>query len=293
VNFLRFSALLCVTFFIACSEQPSQSTEATEDSEAQMAAKIDASQSVAAELAYKSVLAGPQRSEENKSRDQYRHPEQTLSFFELKADDVVVEIWPGKGWYTEVLAPLLSDGSLYAAHFSEDSSVEYFRRSLAAFKQKLAADAEFYGNVTLSELDAPEKTEIAPEASADKVLTFRNVHNWMRSGSEQAVFNAMFKALKPGGLLGVVEHRAKAATDYDTMVTSGYVTEAYVKKLAETAGFEFVAASEVNANPKDTANHPKGVWTLPPSLRLGDEQKEHYLNIGESDRMTLKFKKPE
>ncbi len=233
------------------------------------------------------------RSSENKARDVYRHPQQTLEFFSVKPTMTVVEIWPGGGWYSEILAPYLRDeGRLYAAHFSTNSNVAYFTKSLKSFIEKTAAQPEIYGKMILTELDPPAKVEIAPAGSADRVLTFRNVHNWMKSGTADAVFKAMYTVLKQGGMLGVVEHRDLAGREQDPKAQSGYVTEAYVIKLAEKAGFILLQKSEINANPKDTKDHPAGVWTLPPSLRLEDDNKATYLAIGESDRMTLKFVKP-
>ena len=233
------------------------------------------------------------RSVESKARDVYRHPVQTLKYFSVEPDDVVVEIWPGGGWYTEILAPRLRDkGHLYAAHFSADSKVAYFSKSNASFKSKLAKNPSVYDRVIVTTLEPGNSTDIAPAGSSDHVLTFRNVHNWMKGGYEKAVFDAMFKALKSGGVLGVVEHRAKPGTSLEAMISSGYVTEEKVKQLAIAAGFTFVGASEINANPKDNAKHPAGVWTLPPRLRLGDKDKNKYQAIGESDRMTLKFIKP-
>jgi len=239
------------------------------------------------------ILQSPHRSAAHKARDKYRHPKQTLEFFDVKPYMTVVEIWPGAGWYTEILAPYLKDeGMLYAAHFSEHASVPYFRKSLANFKQKLAADPKIYGKVKVTILNPPEQLAIAPEGSVDRVLTFRNVHNWMQAGTAEQVFAAMFKALRPGGLLGVVEHRANPETPVDPQAKSGYVHEKTVIVLAKQAGFDLLDKSDINRNPKDSTQHPKGVWTLPPSLRLGDQDKENYQKIGESDRMTLKFIKP-
>jgi predicted methyltransferase len=243
--------------------------------------------------AEKTVSADQHRLAENKARDQYRHPKQTLEFLGVKPNMTVVEISPGGGWYTEILAPYLRDeGKLYAAHFSADSKVAYFQKSLKSFIDKTTAQPEIYGKMILTELDPPAKVEVAPVGSADSVLTFRNVHNWMKAGTVDAVFKAMYVALKQGGMLGVVEHRGVAGTEQDPKAKSGYVTEAYVIKLAEKAGFILLEKSDINANPKDTKNHPEGVWTLPPSLRLEDKNKATYLAIGESDRMTLKFVKP-
>jgi predicted methyltransferase len=239
------------------------------------------------------IIASDKRSPEYKHRDAARHPLETLTFFGIKPSMTVVEIWPGSGWYTEILAPYLKDqGTLYAAHFPKETKVKFFRIYREKFKQKLAAQPALYKNVKLTELSSKVISEISPENSADRVLTFRNVHNWMSAGGDKLAFLSFYKALKPGGILGVVEHRAKPGTSIETMKASGYVTEEYVIQLAESAGFELLARSEINANPRDKANHPKGVWTLPPTLRLQEENKDKYLAIGESDRMTLKFIKP-
>ncbi|SHG13028.1 Predicted methyltransferase [Microbulbifer donghaiensis] len=241
----------------------------------------------------KTVVEGDHRTESFAARDKYRHPQETLQFLSIQPNMTVVEIAPGGGWYTEILAPYLKEeGTLYAAHFPADSESAYYKRSLKAFKEKLAADKDSYGKVKLTEFDPAAGRPIAPAGSADAVVTFRNVHNWMNGGYDQQAFDSFFTALKPGGVLGVVEHRAKQGTSREDMIRSGYVTQDYVIQLAKKAGFELEESSEVNANPKDTAQHPKGVWTLPPSLRLGDEDKDKYLAIGESDRMTLRFRKP-
>jgi predicted methyltransferase len=241
------------------------------------------------------AIKASERSAKNSARDEYRHPEQTLAFFGFKPSMTVVEIAPGGGWYSEILAPALKEqGLYYAAHFPSDSSVGYYQRSLAAFKQKVAEDERF-SNVKITEFAPLTHLDIAPAESADMVLTFRNVHNWyMGKDTDGALsaFKAFYKALKPGGTLGVVEHRLAENRADDEQKTSGYMKQSYVVDLAKQAGFELAATSEINANPKDTADHPKGVWTLPPSLRLGEQDAEKYKAIGESDRMTLKFKKP-
>lgn len=239
------------------------------------------------------VTSSDKRSPEHLHRNAARHPLETLTFFGIKPSMTVVEIWPGSGWYTEILAPYLKEnGSLYAAHFPKDSNVKFFRIYREKFEQKLAAQPALYQNVTLTEFSPNAMSVISPENSADMVLTFRNVHNWMSAGGEKLAFLSFYRALKPGGILGVVEHRAKPGTSIEAMKASGYVTEEYVIQLAEAAGFKLLARSEINANPKDSADHPKGVWTLPPTLRLKEENKDKYLAIGESDRMTLKFIKP-
>lgn len=238
------------------------------------------------------ALAGSHRDAKHSSRDTYRHPKATLEFFGLKRDMTVVEIWPGAGWYTEVLAPVLAEqGRYYAAHAPADTKSEYFRKNLAGYKAKLAGNP-LYAKVQLTEFQPPAKLDIAPAGSADMVLTFRNVHNWMKAGAANQAFQAMYAALKPGGVLGVVEHRLPADRAQSEQAESGYVQEQTVIALAEKAGFKLDGKSEVNANPKDTADHPEGVWTLPPVLALGDKDQAKYLAVGESDRMTLKFVKP-
>ena len=238
-------------------------------------------------------LAGEHRSEENRARDVYRHPVETLGFLGIEPDMVVAEISPGGGWYTEILAPLLRDeGTLYAAGADPESESEYAQRSAKRFMDKLAAHPEVYDRTVVTVL-APGKREIAPRGSADAVLTFRNVHNWLAGDSAEAVFQEMFAALKPGGILGVVEHRGDPESDQDPKAASGYVRQDFVIALVESVGFELLESSEINANPSDTRDHPKGVWTLPPSYRLEDVDREKYAGIGESDRMTLKFRKPE
>ena len=241
------------------------------------------------------ALQSSERSAKNSARDEYRHPAQTLAFFGFKPTMTVVEIAPGGGWYSEILAPALKEqGTYYAAHFPADSSVGYYQRSLAGFKQKVAEDERF-SSVKITEFAPVTHLDIAPAGSADMVLTFRNVHNWYmgkdKSGALSA-FQAFYKALKPGGTLGLVEHRLAEERADEDQKTSGYMKQSYGVDLAEQAGFELVASSEINANPKDTADHPKGVWTLPTSLRLGEQDADKYKAIGESDRMTLKFKKP-
>ena len=240
------------------------------------------------------AIAGSHRPDSNRARDVYRHPKETLQFFGLRPDASVVEVWPGAGWYTQILAPLLRErGKYYAAHFHVDEkSPRYMGPAREAFEKSLAARPDLYGRVVVTSLDASRHVDIAPRGSADLVLTFRNVHNWSAAKTDEAMFRAFFDALKPGGVLGVVEHRANEGTSLDQMIKSGYMTEAYVIALAEKAGFKFAARSEINANPKDTKDHPRGVWTLPPTFRLGDQDRQKYAAIGESDRMTLKFVKP-
>lgn len=257
-------------------------------------------QSVAAaeaDDALRAAIAGSHRTPDFVARDGARHPYETLSFFGIRPDMTVVEIWPGGGWYTEILAPYLRDrGKLYAAHFSADAELKYFRELRAGFLHKLAAAPALYGQVEVTEFDPPRAVAIAPPGSVDLVLTFRNVHNWtMRGGGEErtlAAFAAMYAALKPGGTLGVVDHRLPAHRPLSDQDQSGYLREDFVIGVAQRAGFQLVAKSEINANLKDHADHPEGVWNLPPSLRGDAARRDHYLAIGESDRMTLKFIKP-
>jgi Predicted methyltransferase len=235
------------------------------------------------------------RSERNKARDEFRHPAETLAFFGVEPTSTVVEISPGGGWYTEILAPYLKDkGLLYAAHFPANTSSEYYQRSRQAFIERVASDAAFKA-VVVTEFAPMSDSVIAPPASADMVLTFRNLHNWYMGGGEEAVKNAFtqfYNALKPAGVLGVVDHRLPESRSDEDMASSGYMKESFAVAMAEAAGFELVESSAINSNPKDTADHPRGVWTLPPTLRLGDEEREKYTAIGESDRFTLKFVKP-
>lgn len=239
----------------------------------------------AQDAALKNAVDSSSRPADERARDQYRHPIETLTFFGIKPDMTVVEIWPGGGWYTDILSPYLKDnGKLYAAISKGENAAEY--------KKKLADDPARFGKVIVTQLDPPDQMKIAPPDSADMVVTFRNVHNWMRGGNGEAVFKAIYAALKPGGTLGVVEHRGDPSKPQDPKASSGYVREDYVITMAEQAGFILAGKSDINANPKDTKDYAKGVWTLPPTLRLGDTDKAKYLAIGESDRMTLKFLKP-
>ena len=239
------------------------------------------------------ILAGAQRSEANRVRDVYRHPKETLAFFGVKPESKVVEIFPGGGWYTEVLAPYLRDRGLYVAAFPASST-----KGLQNFKDKLASQPALYDKAIIMPLGMPAALDIRPAGGADVVVTFRNVHNWIKVGVKpedstvDAFFRSFFAALKPGGVLGVVEHRAKPGTTLEESVKSGYMTEAYVIERATAAGFKLDAKSEINANPKDTKDYKDGVWTLPPVLTRGEVDRANYLAIGESDRMTLRFVKP-
>lgn len=254
----------------------------------------------AAEYSVADAMAGSWRTEAEIARDEFRHPVETLEFFGVEGDDTVVEIWPGGGWYTNILAPWLhaNGGQLVAATFSPDRS-ERAAEIITEFKANYAENPDVFGDIqyTIFDKDAPPMGE--PE-SADAVLTFRNVHSWMGGNYSDKLFDEAYRVLKPGGVLGVVEHRLPSAVEQDATASSGYVHEDFVKTLATNAGFEFAGSSEINANPADTADHPFGVWTLPPVSRTEDRDgntpegfdAEAYKAIGESDRMTLKFVKP-
>ena len=239
-------------------------------------------------------LQGSHRSEANRLRDKYRHPVETLAFFGVKSNSNVVEITPGRGWYSEILAPLLrSNGGFTAVIYDADLTDNAYLKKLNGFyKTKLGDSPEIYSNVQLEEIN--HKSPVFDlDSSADFVLTFRNVHNWAKSGTTDEMFRSFYKSLKTGGVLGVVEHRARAGTPLSQQIKSGYMTEQFVIKTAEKAGFVFNAESDINNNSLDVKDHKNGVWTLLPVQRgLSDKEKSVYAKIGESDRMTLKFVKP-
>jgi predicted methyltransferase len=231
----------------------------------------------------KAAVASSDRPANEVARDQWRHPVETLEFFGVRDNMTVVELWPGMGWYTQILAPVLSErGKLVVT--SMDPAGQYAAR--------LAAKPGVFGKVDVRVLHPPADLSLGPDGSADAVFTFRNFHNWIGAGIAEKVLEASFRVLKPGGIFGVEEHRAKPDADPKKAGDTGYVPEAYVIDLAQKAGFRLEARSEVNANPKDTKDYPSGVWTLPPVLRLGDQDRAKYEAIGESDRMTLRFRKP-
>jgi predicted methyltransferase len=247
----------------------------------------------AQQAALAAAIAAPTRTEANRARDQYRHPSETLAFFGVEPDDTVVEIWPGGGWYTEILAPYLASGggTLYVA------APDWGRGGITKLQQ---ANAAVYGGLRVANFPVFDgKAAEIPAGSADVVLTFRNVHNWRmgyRRDDKQdysaLAFQQIYAMLKPGGVLGIVDHRLPESASDERERNSGYIKVSTVRRLAEQAGFRLDATSEINANPKDTADWPDGVWTLPPSLALKDKDREKYLAIGESDRMTLRFVKP-
>jgi predicted methyltransferase len=257
------------------------------------AAPAFAAMDAATEAKLKTNIAGAQRSDADKARDAHRHPLETLKFFGLRSDMAVMEIWPSGGYWTSFLAPTLAEKGRYvAAGYDPEHKEPYYAKGAAAFKDKYK-DTATYGKVEIGVL-MPETGKVEPvkPGSMDMVLTFRNVHNWMNDGSDKVMVDAMYKALKPGGHLGVEEHRASASAPQDPKAKSGYVREDHAIKMFEAAGFKLVGKSEVNANPKDTKDYPKGVWTLPPNFIEKDKDKEKYAAIGESDRFTLLFQKP-
>lgn len=263
------------------------------------AAAADAPATTAAEpapdAALQAAIAGPWRDPANVARDRYRHPGQTLAFFGIRPDMTVVEITPGGGWYSEILAPYLREQGRYVAAVVDPQAVaegpgrDYQQRARDGLEKKFAAAPEQYDRASFVAFD-PKAPVFGPPGSADLVLTFRNVHNWRMGGQAEGMFKGFFEVLRPGGVLGVVEHRAAADVPADDR--SGYVGQAQVIALAEAAGFVFDGSSEVNANPADTRDHPNGVWTLPPTNRHDPADREKYQAIGESDRMTLRFVKP-
>ena len=286
----------------ACGTAPSASVDAAAASDADSASasasategSASASAEASADASLAAAIAGDWREPKNVARDVYRHPAETLAFFQVEPDDTVVEITPGGGWYAEILAPWLRDRGQYVAATWDDAIAGQpkYRYDLnTSLRAKFAGNAAVYGTPELRLFD-PQAPVFGPPASADVVLTFRNAHNWVADGNADEYFKAFFEVLEPGGILGVADHRAKPGTDLDTMKESGYLTEALVIELAQDAGFVLEAQSAINANPRDTADHPNGVWTLPPSNNHDDADDAKYQAIGESDRMTLRFRKP-
>jgi predicted methyltransferase len=238
----------------------------------------------------KAAVANPKRLEQHRVRDPYRHPYETLSFFGLRDDMTVVEIAPGTGWWTEILAPYLRDKGTYYAAIPAPRA-DYQRDRLRQLRGMIESDPGRYDKIKTSDFDG-DRFEIAPAGSADMVLTFRNLHNWVVDGSADGAFRAFYKALKPGGILGIEDHRADPGRPEDAMLKHGYIREDTIIALARKAGFELAGRSEVNANPKDTKDYPEGVWSLPPTYRLKEVDRAKYQAIGESDRATLSFVKP-
>jgi len=243
----------------------------------------------------KTAIAAPTRTPAFVARDAARHPYETLSFFGATPAMTVVELSPGGGWYTEILAPYLRDRGRYIAAVPDPASPnEYLRNQTIRLQQKLAADPGLYGKVEIAIFEPPGKLDYARPGSVDLILTFRNLHNWLALGEDnlKRVLRSAYDALKPGGVLGVVEHRLPENRLQDSSASSGYMHESFVTRMVESVGFKLAGKSEINANPKDTADHPNGVWALPPTYRNKDVDRARYEAIGESDRMTLKFVKP-
>jgi len=240
---------------------------------------------------FQPLLSASYRSPGNVARDPYRHPAQTLAFFGIRPDSTVVEILPGSGgYYMEILAPWLKDQGLYIAA-NRDGSQPQYQADHEKLLQRLVKEPDLYGKVLVRPFRA-DRHAIAPAGSADVVISFRNLHNWMEQGELQESLKAFYLALKPGGILGIVDHRGRTDQTQAEQIASGYVRQDVAIALIEQAGFKLQASSEVNANPKDSKDHPEGVWTLPPSYRLKDKDREKYAAIGESDRFTLRFVKP-
>jgi predicted methyltransferase len=237
------------------------------------------------------AIINPQRSPAFVQRDAARHPQQELEFFGLRSDSTVVEVSPGGGYWTEILAPYLKAAGTYYVAVPSPNDPEAPRPGKDKFRMKLAADPNVYGKIMFTEL-GPGHYSVAPAASADLIVTFRNLHNWMDAGNASAVLEGFFRALKPGGILGIEDHRGRTDRPQDPKADDGYVRQDYAIELARKAGFEFVGASEINANPRDTKDWPKGVWTLPPTLALKDQDRAKYVAIGEADNFVLKFRKP-
>ena len=236
------------------------------------------------------AIQGSQRDPANIARDAYRHPKETLTTFDLSPDMKALEILPGRGWYTEILAPLLKgSGELTVASFGENHPTKYLRNIHTDFMKMMDADPETYGKVKTVVFDNNGYLADIPDNSLDIVMTFRNSHNWIRYGGIEDIYTAFNRVLKPGGVLGVVQHRADDESDPKVSAEKGYIPKSYLIDLVEAKGFELVKSSDINANPKDTKDYPEGVWTLPPSYREKDKDKAKYTAIGESDRMTLKF----
>ncbi len=308
MKLIKLTAIAAALVLTACADKPAvdrkaemaaapaASTEAMHQS-APANKPMDAQKQSGFESRIADVLAMPHRSEANRARDKYRHPAETLSFFGLNDAQTVVEISPGGGWYTEILAPLLNERGHYLAALNDpekagnDNAKSYYAKQNGEFEAKFKANPELYGKAAMVLIDA-KTPNFGPAGSADLVLTFRNVHNWMGQGAEKNMFKGFFEVLKAGGKLGVTEHRAAPGTDAKVSAKTGYLSEEVVIKLALDAGFVLEAKSEINANPLDTKDYKGGVWTLPPTLSEGETDKAKYLAIGESDRMTLLFKKP-
>jgi predicted methyltransferase len=305
----RIALVLTAVTLLACKTDPAvQAPDATKESvkdepaatglaDSDPAAVAVREADPAAVAALRAALDGPQRAAENKARDGYRHPLETLLFFGLRPDMTVVELWPGGGgWFTEILAPVLRErGKLITTNFDTSGPADaYGTKAGKRYEEKLASYPAVYDKVQVVTVKDPNTLSLAPDGSVDLVVTFRNTHGWVEDGIEAGIYGAAFRALKPGGVLGVEQHRAKPGpvADPKKQAETGYLPEEFVIARVESFGFKLAGKSEVNANPKDTKDYAKGVWALPPALQNGETDKAKYQAIGESDRMTLKFVKP-
>lgn len=290
---MGLSALLALA---ACDSQTENAQEETPEVSAMAEAPAQEAQGVEEPgNTVLAILTSPHRSEANRARDQYRNPEETLFFFGLERDDTVIEVNPGGGWYMEIIAPFVKDEGQYIALQPNPELADmpaYVVRQAEQIQSRFDEQTAIYGDSELRFYNPADPTLGEPE-SVDMVLTFRNTHNWVNAGQAPAMFAAFAEVLKPGGVLGVVQHRAEDGAPAEETASSGYISEQEVIELAEAAGLELEDRSNINANPRDTHDHPEGVWTLPPVLRLGEENRDMYMEIGESDRMTLRFVKPD
>ena len=286
---LSLTLLGCNGSMTTTQETAAPGSTSAEGTSAESMAKQDAAPST-----LDAAISGAWRAADNVARDRYRHPADTLAFFGLKPTDTVIEITPGGGWYTEILAPYVHANGHYIAALPDPMAAEAGKardgreKAVQRLETKFTATPEAYGGAKVVGFD-PKAPVFGAPGSADAVLTFRNAHNWVAADNAPAYFKAFYEVLKPGGVLGVVDHRAKAGTNLEAMKNSGYLTPELVIGYATAAGFELDARSEVNANPKDTTDHPNGVWTLPPTNSHDDADDAKYKDIGESDRMTLRF----
>lgn len=236
------------------------------------------------------AVASPVRKPAHVARDAVRHPVEELTYFGLAPTQTVVELWPGGGYWTDILAPYLAPhGHFYVALPAPGDAEE--DAGVAKWRARFTAQPEHYGTIVQTTL-GPGQFDIAPAGSADLVLTFRNLHNWMDAGYAPQALAACFRALKPGGIFGVEEHRGRADRPQDPKAKDGYVRQDYTIALAKQAGFELVGSSEMLANPRDTKDWVDGVWTLPPTLSQGEKDRDRYIAVGEADNFVLKFRKP-
>ena len=252
---------------------------------------VPALQANAADAALQAAIANPKRTAGFVKRDAARHPQEELEFFGLRPDMTVVEVSPGGGYWTEILAPYLKAAGTYYVAVPRPRDPEAPAPGGDRFRQKLAADPDVYGKITLTEWGL-DHYAVAPPGSADLIVTFRNLHNWLEGGYAPAALEGFYRALKPGGFLGIEDHRGRNDVPQDPKAQNGYVRQDYTIELVKKAGFEFVGSSEINANSRDTKDWPKGVWTLPPTLALKDQDRDKYVAIGEADNYVLKFRKP-